>query len=142
VTLVFDANVIFASLDRDDEHHLACRQLVERSPERRVVPAPILVELDHFIRQRLGFVTHAVFLRDVTDGAYFIADLLPDDYLRIRELCAKYRDSGIGLVDASVVAIAERLKEPKIATLDRRHFGIIRPRHIAAFELLPAGASH
>jgi len=76
-------------------------------------------------------------LRDVADGTYAVADLTPFDYRRVGELCAKYSDSEIGFVDASVVAIAERLSEPKIATLDRRHFSLIRPRHVDAFELLP-----
>jgi hypothetical protein len=40
--------------------------------------------------------------------------------------------------DASIVAICERLREPKVATLDSRHFSVVRPRHIAALRLLPA----
>jgi uncharacterized protein len=44
----------------------------------------------------------------------------------------------VGFVDAAVPAIVERLGEPKLATLDRRHFSIMRPRHVDALELLPA----
>jgi len=42
------------------------------------------------------------------------------------------------LVDAAVLAIVERLGEPKLATLDRRHFGMLRPRHVESLILLPA----
>jgi predicted nucleic acid-binding protein len=49
----------------------------------------------------------------------------------------QYADSDIGFVDASIVAVAERLNVRKIVTLDRRHFGLIRPRHCEAFAILP-----
>ena len=51
-----------------------------------------------------------------------------------------YADANIGFIDAAIVAIAaiaERLGATRLLTLDRRDFGIIRPRHVAAFELLP-----
>jgi predicted nucleic acid-binding protein len=43
----------------------------------------------------------------------------------------------VGFVDASVVAIAERLRLDRIATTDRRHFSTVAPRHRASFELVP-----
>jgi hypothetical protein len=52
-------------------------------------------------------------------------------------LCDKYADADIGHVDAAVLAIVERLDEPKLATLDHRHFGVLRPRHVDSLELLP-----
>jgi len=45
--------------------------------------------------------------------------------------------AGSGFVDASVVAVAERLRLRVIATTDTRHFGAVRPRHTSSFELLP-----
>jgi uncharacterized protein len=59
------------------------------------------------------------------------------DWLRIAELVSRYRDLPLGTVDASVVAAAERLGITEIATLDRRHFSIVRPVHTGSFELLP-----
>jgi predicted nucleic acid-binding protein len=41
----------------------------------------------------------------------------------------------LALVDAAVVAAAERLGAAAIATTDRRHFSVVRPLHVAAFEL-------
>jgi hypothetical protein len=43
----------------------------------------------------------------------------------------------MGYVDAITVAIAERVRDLRIATVDRRHFLAVRPRHAEAFELLP-----
>jgi uncharacterized protein len=48
-----------------------------------------------------------------------------------------YADLGLGGTDASLVAIAERLNITTIATLDRRDFTVVRPRHVDAFTLLP-----
>ncbi len=59
------------------------------------------------------------------------------DWLRIAALVSRYRDLPLGTVDGSVVAAAERLHVSKIATLDRRHFSIVRPAHTDAFELVP-----
>ena len=51
------------------------------------------------------------------------------------ELVETYEDLGLGTVDASVIAAAERLGATIIATLDRRHFSVVRPSHVFAFEL-------
>ncbi|MEV6273013.1 PIN domain-containing protein [Kribbella sp. NPDC051936] len=56
---------------------------------------------------------------------------------RIADLMHNYADLPLGLADASVVAVAEALGAREIATLDRRHFSVIRPRHLDAFTLLP-----
>jgi len=73
----------------------------------------------------------------IIEGAFSVEELQPIDYLRVRELCDRYSDADIGFVDAAVMAIVERLNETKLATLDRRHFGLIRPRHVDSLRLLP-----
>ena len=137
MAIIVDSGPLLAALDRDEDDHRACLDLLSTAKEPLVVPASVIVEVDHFVRRRLDPDVHLSFLRDVAQGAICVEPLTMEDYRRIVELCAKYADQDIGLVDASVVAIAERLNEPKIATLDRRHFSIIRPRHVDAFQLLP-----
>ncbi|MFF6778405.1 hypothetical protein ACFY8W_33325 [Streptomyces sp. NPDC012637] len=61
----------------------------------------------------------------------------PADRLRIAELTAQYAGFPLGLVDASVIACAERLDATEVAAVDRRHFGAVRPAHVEAFTLLP-----
>lgn len=51
--------------------------------------------------------------------------------------CDRYADADIGFVDAAVLAVVERLNEPKLATLDHRRFGALRPRHVDARRPLP-----
>jgi hypothetical protein len=104
----------------------------------RIVPAPVLVELDYLAsRQRDRFAVTAM-LDEIHRGAYEVEDLAPADYRRVRELLDTYADLRVGFVDAAVLAVTERLREPKLATLDHRHFSVMRPRHVDALELLPA----
>jgi predicted nucleic acid-binding protein len=137
VALILDTGPLYAALDRDDAAHRACRHLIEATSEPLIVPAPVLVEVDYWIHQRLHPGVLVALLDDIAAGAYVVEDLLPQDYRRVRELCDRYADADIGFVDAAVLAVVERLNEPKLATLDRRHFGFLRPRHVDALRLLP-----
>ncbi|MBA3299330.1 MAG: PIN domain-containing protein [Thermoleophilaceae bacterium] len=137
MALILDTGPLYASLDRSDADHGTCRSLIEAADEALVIPAPVLVEVDYWIHQRLGPGTLVALLADIEDGAYEIADLLPADYKRVREVCDRYADSDIGFVDAGVLAVVERLNEPKLATLDHRHFALLRPRHRDDLTLLP-----
>ncbi len=137
MALILDTGPLYASLDRSDQDHEACRALIEAAEEPLVIPAPVLVEVDYWIHQRLGPGALVALLADIEAGAYRIADLTVEDYARVRELCDRYADADVGFVDAAVLAIVERLGEPKLATLDRRHFGLLRPRHCDALELVP-----
>ena len=103
-----------------------------------IVPITVLTEVDYLLTQRA---------RPACRGsAVWIASLAGDCHLesvswtdlpRIVELMRQYADSNIGFVDASIVAVAERLDIRKVLTLDRRHFGPIRPRHCPALDILP-----
>jgi predicted nucleic acid-binding protein len=102
------------------------------------LPAPVLVEFDHFASRQHDRLAVDVLLGEIGRGAYEIEDLLASDHRRIRELLTTYADLRVGFVDAAVLAVTERLREPKLATLDHRHFSGMRPRHVEALELLPA----
>jgi hypothetical protein len=77
------------------------------------------------------------FLGDIAAGSFALEPVQPDDLLRMAELVAQYHDLPLGTVDASVIATAERLRVMEIATVDRRHFTVVRPAHTEAFHLLP-----
>lgn len=96
----------------------------------------MLVELDHFVPSR-AFTS---FLRDVARGAFTIEDVQPRDYVRVGQLLTAYADLALGFVDAAVLAVVERRGERQVATLDRRHFAVVRLNHADALELLPAEA--
>lgn len=66
-----------------------------------------------------------------------MVDRVDTDWARAVELIDTYADLGLGVVDASLIAVAERLGITTVASLDRRHFSVVRPDHCAAFELIP-----
>ena len=137
MALILDSGVLYALLDRHDAHHVECRGLVAGSNELVILPSPILTEVDYFITQRLQPRQRLDLLEDIQAGDYAVENLLAEDYERVHEICATYSDVDVGFVDAAVLAIVERLREPKLATLDRRHFSVLRPRHVRALTLLP-----
>lgn len=137
MALILDTGPLYASLDRSDADHHRCRELIESTDEPMLIPSPVLVEVDYWISQRMHAGVLVALLEDIRDGAYHVQDLVATDYRRIAELCDRCADSDIGFVDAAVMALVERLDEPKLATLDHRHFGLIRPRHRDSIDLLP-----
>jgi predicted nucleic acid-binding protein len=96
-----------------------------------------VTEVAYLLETRLGAEAEVRFLGDLAEGNLITDPVQPADWIRIAELVAAYRDLPLGTVDASVVASAERLGVVQLATLDRRHFTVVRPAHAEAFEILP-----
>ncbi len=137
MALVLDTGPLYATLDRSDAQYRRCLDLLQAVAEPLVIPAPILIEVDWLVHTRLHTGVFLALLDDIVAGAYLVEDLQPQDYRRIRELTDRYADADVGFVDAAVLAVVERLNEPKLATLDYRHFRILRPRHVETLQLLP-----
>jgi predicted nucleic acid-binding protein len=137
LALVLDTGPLLAALDLADPDHEACARLITEADEALVVPVLVLSELDYWCEERLAADVWLSFLEDVIAGAYRLEAPTQADLERCRELQGRYADFPLGVVDASVLAVVERLGETKLATLDRRHFAAVRPAHVAALELLP-----
>jgi uncharacterized protein len=101
------------------------------------VPTLVITEVAHLVATRLGTRAEIRFLGDLAAGNFAVEPVAPADWLRIAELVGRYRDLPLGTVDASVVAAAERLGVVEVATVDHRHFGVVRPSHTETFALLP-----
>jgi uncharacterized protein len=102
-----------------------------------LVPILVVTEVAYLLGSRAGVETEVRFLGDLAAGELVPEHIAPADWLRIAELVAAYRDLPLGTVDASIVAASERLETGTIATLDRRHFSVVRPAHVRAFDLVP-----
>jgi predicted nucleic acid-binding protein len=101
------------------------------------VPEPVVAEVAYLLGARLGAEAEVRFLGDLASGNLIPEPVEAADRIRIAELVSRYRDLPLGTVDASVVATAERLRIVELATLDRRRFSVVRPRHARAFQILP-----
>jgi uncharacterized protein len=128
---------LYAYVDADDKHHARCLELLEDHPGPLIVPTLVVAEVAYLLKTRLGPQAEVRFLGDLASGNLIAEPVVASDWLRIAELVANYRDLPLGTVDASVVAVGERLRLSQVATLDYCHFAVVRPTHIDAFELLP-----
>jgi predicted nucleic acid-binding protein len=128
---------LYAYVDADDAHHASSLELLQTHPGPLIVPTLVITEVVYLISTRLGTEAEVRFLGDLAAGAFTVEPVAAADWLRIAELVARYRDLPLGTVDASVVAAAERLGIPQVATVNHRHFAVVRPHHVEAFTLLP-----
>ena len=136
MALVLDTGPLLAYLDGHDRDHERCAPLFARRGDF-VLPTLVLGELDHHLHRMGRPEAMAIVAEDVRRGAYGLASLTQADFLRAAALERQYADLGLGLVDASVIALCERLGETKVATLDHPHFSVVRPLHCERLELLP-----
>lgn len=134
--MIVDASVLYAAADRSDAHHDRARGVLEQ-PGQKTLPEPVIVEADYLVRKRLGVDAELAFLGSLEGRWVTLECPTRHDRTRATEIVAQYRDADIGYSDAIIIAIAERIGERVIATLDRRHFSMIRPRHTEAFEIVP-----
>jgi uncharacterized protein len=137
LALICDTGPILAALDRDDPDNRSCSQLLSESKEDLVVPGLVLAELDYWCRKLSIQPAWLTYMEDIEAGVWRIEWPARADLRRARELEELYSDLGLGVVDATVMALAERMRERKIATLDHRHFATVRPSHAESFQLLP-----
>jgi predicted nucleic acid-binding protein len=138
VAIIADSGGIYGLYDRRDSAHASLRAAVVRESDRIVIPAPSLGEIDYLLRVRLGANALLQFLADIERGAFHVESLMPQDLRRCAALLAKYSDLDLGLCDAAVVAVAERLGTDRILTVDERDFRAIRSVGGKTFRLFPA----
>ena len=112
-------------------------ELLEAHPGPLVTTELVIAETGWLLDRQLGAAAEAALYESAAAGEIRVEPLLAADWTRIAALTVQYADQHLGGVDSSLIAVAERLGARSIGTLDRRHFGIVRPQHIAGFELLP-----
>jgi uncharacterized protein len=125
MTVVVDTGAMIALIDAADRNHEAICGLYEEAPHRWVLPWAILPEVDYLLEHHLDSAAAAAFRADCAAGAFRIEWGNDADLSRAHAICTQYESLQIGLVDASVIAIAERLNAAAIATLDLRDFGAV-----------------
>jgi uncharacterized protein len=138
--IVCDTGPLVAAALANDDHHHACVELftglhLARRP--LLVPATVVAEVGYLLGREAGAKVESLFLDSLAAGDFTPVDLTVDDYARMAKLVQRYADLPLGTTDASVIAVAERLDVTEVATLDRRHFTVVRPRHATALTLLP-----
>jgi predicted nucleic acid-binding protein len=137
MALVLDTGVVYAALDADDDDHERCAALLAEGGGSLVIPEPVCVEVDYWVRKNATVDAWLAFCEDVVAGAYTLWSVDKHLMLRAAQLQVEYADQPIGFVDASVFATCEVLGEEKVATLDHRHFGMLKTTKGKSLHLLP-----
>jgi len=137
LTVLADTGALYALVNRSDAWHLRMRTWWKANREPILVPVTVIPEATYLIATRLGSSHEAAFVRGLGAGEVEIEPLLPEDVTRAADLLTIYADLPLGFVDASIVAMAERLGIDTVVTTDRRHFGVVRPAHVPRLRLVP-----
>jgi predicted nucleic acid-binding protein len=135
--LLVDTNVWLAAGDRRAARHRECARLLDEHADELAAPVPVIAETGWLLLDRGGPAAQAAFVATVCSGRLEVVELTDADWVRVHELISTYADLPLDLIDASLVAVAERLGLTRIASLDRRDLRVVRPAHCDAFELVP-----
>ena len=133
--LLVDTGILFALADAGDAWHARARTCIESAGETLLAPVTVLPEIAYLLRERIGVDAELAFARALSRNELAVEPLDRRDWPRVEQLMKRY--AFLGFVDATVVAVAERLKLKTIATTDRRHFGSVKPAHVERFALIP-----
>jgi hypothetical protein len=131
--LICDTGALLDYLVEGAPDHERFRHAIDRA-RARYVPGLVLAELDYFLRDERDAMN--AFMDDLARGAFTYAAPTLDRLARAMETDRRYEDLRLGLVDASVVVLAEDLGIRRLATRDIRHFAAVRLRNGSAFEMV------
>ena len=134
---IADTGYLFALADTKDTHHQSVLEVARTVSDTIILPVTVLPEICYLLDSRLGHDAMRQFLARLQAGPMFIESVAKSYLARVSEILEQYQDARIDFVDATIVALAERLNITRILTIDQRHFRLFRPRHCTAFEILP-----
>lgn len=138
--IICDTGPLVAAALSNDADHAACEQLftdMHAAGRDLLVPATVAAEVGYLLAREAGSRVESLFLRSLADGEFAHVNLTTADFSRMAQLVDTYGDLPLGTTDASVIAVAERFKLTDVATLDRRHFTVVRPTHVNSLALWP-----
>lgn len=139
--MIWDTSGLLALVDGDDPRHADVIQAIDWRRPPGVLSPLVVTEFDHLLRRKVGDRDTRTAIRAVVDAGFEVASLSLADLATCLEIDQKYSDLKLGLVDASLILLAERYRTIDVVTLDERHFRAVRPRHGGrAFRILPVDA--
>jgi predicted nucleic acid-binding protein len=137
VNTLVDTSYLFALINQNDRSHALCARFARMTTDHLLVPITILPEVAYLLDSRLGHHVMQQFVASMAQPTWTLIMVEQPDLQSAAATLQRYQDMRLDFVDATLVAVAERLGIKRILTLDRRHFHAVRPKHCAAFELLP-----
>jgi predicted nucleic acid-binding protein len=136
--LLLDAGALYAQADRADPNHRATVDVLQDETGPLIASALAVAEADYLILTRLGMNVELAFLEDLAEGTYQMECLTRGELRTAASVVRQYRDLALGLADASLVVLAQRIGTLRLVTFDHRTFRTVRPLQGGTFQLLPA----
>ena len=134
--IIADTSGLLALFNQREPTHEQVRGAIT-GDDLLVVSPYVVAELDYLLATRLGIDDEMTVLEELAGGAYELAQMDAEDVSEAARMIRRYRDQDIGIADASLAVLARRYGTRTILTLDRRHFGVIRPLDGGVFKLIP-----
>ncbi len=135
--MIVDTSALLAYFDRREPDHAAVAEVLEGSTEPLVVSPYVVAETDYLVATRHGIDAELAALAELAGGAWELPAFEAPDLAAASRVIERYADQSIGVADASIVVLAARYRTKTIVTLDRRHFGVVRPLAGGRFTVLP-----
>lgn len=135
--LIVDAGPLYAATATGDKDHKRCVELLANAEGPLLVPELVVCEVSYLLSDRIGPHAEVAFARAIAAGELISEPVGEGEWKRIAELVERYEDLPLGLANASLVALAERYGAREIASLDHRHLGVVKPKHVERLTLLP-----
>jgi uncharacterized protein len=135
--LLVDAGPLIAYLNRNDLDHARCSELLSSRTDDLLLTPYVVTEACYLVAKYVGAAAEINLVDAIAAGDFLQVDITIADLARMAQLMRQYVDFPLGVADASVIAVAERLSLHEVATLDYRHFNAVAPSHTTALKLLP-----
>jgi predicted nucleic acid-binding protein len=136
--MIVDTSALLAYFDSREPDHAAVAAVIDAATEPLVVSPYVVAELDYLILTRHGSTAEQAVLEELASGAWELATMPRDALATAAEIVRRYADVTIGVADASNIVLAQQHNTRRIATLDHRHFTVLRFADGSAPEILPA----
>jgi hypothetical protein len=135
--VIVDTSALLAFFNSTEPQHSAVRKAIEDNNEALIVSPYVIAELDYLVATLIGVDAELAVLRELTGGAWELGSCGAEDVVAAGRVIERYRDQAIGLADAANVVLADRYGTRTIATLDHRHFDVLRPLRGGRFRIVP-----
>lgn len=135
--MIVDTSALLAWFDAAEPDHAAVVRALESATEPLVISPYVVAELDYLVAVRHGVTAELAVLEELAGGAWDLPGFGPEDLGAARVVVERYADQSIGVADASNVVLAARFRTRTIATLDHRHFDVLRPLDGGRFTIVP-----
>ena len=135
--MIVDTSALLAYFDANEPAHRAVASVIDQAADPLVISPYVVAELDYLLLTRHGTRVEQAVLDELSGGAWDLADFGPARLRAATAIVRAYRDVPIGVTDASLIVLASEYRTDRIATLDRRHFSILRLPGGDPVQLLP-----